>query len=86
MTQLLGTPLSLAASQVTASTMFVGDRVAIVGQTSAPTESAVPATQFVQWHEGGDTVTITGTTGVDALLGLASTLRVATPDEWNQPA
>ncbi|MCU1395801.1 MAG: hypothetical protein JWM34_4229 [Ilumatobacteraceae bacterium] len=59
-------------------TVTSGGRTMVVGQSGATAGSS----PFVMWHDGTDTVVVSGTPDVAELLTIAEATRRATLDEW----
>jgi hypothetical protein len=59
----------------------ISGRTALVGQWDLVDGRD---TQMVVWHEGGRTISVRGTVGLDVLLAAAESVRLATPEEWRE--
>ena len=90
-TSLLGAPLELSAKGIDVTTGVVTGRSSVAGSITSSHDSVIPegtgtasaTAQFVQWHQGTNTVTIFGDVALDELVGLTGSIRPAIAPEWN---
>ena len=76
---LLGPSADPSAPVAPSRTVDVSGQAAVIGQWDDGFE---PSMQIVTWHQGGQTLTVRGTVGLDITLQAARSARPATVDEW----